>query len=141
MYRTAQLLAVLVMAGCGAVPGTAGPDASSTRTASPPAAPTPPAVIASCPATVSNSLGSYSFQCTTNWRFINCQEMVGAFTWLVNPGNCSGEQYGSTMLIESEAGDHSADPENGSTISVGLRQSSQPVLVSGASGTRRTYLY
>ena len=45
------------------------------------------------------------------------------------------------MLIESEAGDHSADPENGSTISVGLRQSSQPVVVSGASGTRRTYLY
>jgi len=67
--------------------------------------------------------------------------MVGAFTWLVNPGNCSGEQYGSTMLIESEAGDHSADPENGSTIAVGLRQSSQPVVVSGASGTRRTYLY
>jgi hypothetical protein len=44
------------------------------------------------------------------------------------------------MLIESETGDHAADPENGVSIGVGQRQSSQSVVVSGVSGTRRTYL-
>ena len=44
------------------------------------------------------------------------------------------------MLVESEPGDHSTDPENGITINVGQRQSSESVVVSGVSGTRRTYL-
>jgi hypothetical protein len=44
------------------------------------------------------------------------------------------------MLIESETGDHSTDPETGQTIAVGQRQSSQSVVVSSVSGTRRTYL-
>src|SRR5256885_16096250 len=96
--------------------------------------------IASCPATVSNGIGVYSFRCSTTWKFLNCEGATGSFTWMVNPGNCSGEQYHARMLIESETGDHSTDPENGRTISVGQRQSSASVIVSGVSGTRRAYL-
>jgi hypothetical protein len=44
------------------------------------------------------------------------------------------------MLIVSEAGDHSADPENHQGLYVGERQSSQVVTVAGVGGTRRTYL-
>jgi hypothetical protein len=63
------------------------------------------------------------------------------YTWLVNPSvGCLTEQYGARMMILSEAGDHSADPENHQTLYVGDRQSSQAVTVAGVGGTRRTYL-
>jgi hypothetical protein len=44
------------------------------------------------------------------------------------------------MMIVSEAGDHSADPESHQGLYVGDRQSSQAVTVAGVGGTRRTYL-
>lgn len=85
----------------------------------------------------------YSFQCPTGWKFINCEETAfgGSYTWLVNPSpSCLPEQYGARMMIESAAGDHSADPENYQRLYVGERQSSQPVTVAGVGGTRRTYV-
>jgi hypothetical protein len=99
--------------------------------------------ITTCPAKVRNVSGAYSFQCAAGWKFINCEETTGSggYTWLVNPYTiCLTEQYGARMMIVSEAGDHSADPENHQTLYVGERQSSQAVTVAGVGGTRRTYL-
>jgi hypothetical protein len=105
----------------------------------------PNVTIQDCPAKVSNSSGRYSFQCPAGWKFVNCEasESTGSYTWLVNPPKssfCLQEAYGARMLVWSQPGDHSADPENHVGIFVGERQSSQPVTVAGVSGTRRSYL-
>ena len=129
-------------------PSTALPSASPSPSASsnPSPSPTPDVTagtITTCPAAVRNISGAYSFLCPTGWNFANCEETTGsgAYTWLVNPSAiCLTEMYGARMLIVSEAGDHSADPENHQGLYVGERQSSQAVTVAGVGGTRRTYL-
>jgi hypothetical protein len=92
---------------------------------------------------VKNVSGAYSFQCSTSWKFTNCEatNSDAAYTWLVNPATpCLSELYGARMIVLSEPGDHSADPENHQGLYVGTRESSQPVTVAGVSGTRRTYV-
>ena len=93
-----------------------------------------------CPATVTNRAGMYSFTCPSGWSYINCENY--AFTWLVNPGNCSGEGFGTRMEVWSVAGDLSATFENnqGPGMYLGQRQSSERFTVSGVIGLRRIYL-
>jgi hypothetical protein len=44
------------------------------------------------------------------------------------------------MLVRSQSGDHSTDPENPQMTYPRERQSSTAVVVAGVAGTRRTYL-
>ena len=152
VVRAAVLLvAVCVLAACAPGGRTAdAPTAWPSTSAPASASPQPPlgaagsGELANCPAIVRNVSGAYAFQCSASWKFINCEATNGngSYTWLVNPGTpgCWSELYGARMMVLSEPGDHSADPENHQGIYAGTRQSSQPVTVAGVSGTRRTYV-
>lgn len=145
------VILMLVVTGCGrdqaAAGGSPSPtqsaQASSTRLASPPRlSPTSTpglAIPANCPATVTNTTGTYSFQCRSDWRFLNCEAY--AYTWLINPyglsDGCLDEAYGARMMVWSVSGDHPGNPEN---MSLGELRSSQTATVAGVTGTRRTYL-
>lgn len=120
--------------------GSPSPSSQASPSLSPDASATP-VVFPSCPALIRNVSGSYSFRCTASWKYVNCETSHSApYTWLLNPEGCLVEQYSMRMMVWSLQGDHSADPENGVGTSVGQRQSSQPVIVAGVTGTRRTYL-
>jgi hypothetical protein len=145
--RGAVLALVLVVTGCGAAaqPSAASPlrlASSPTALPTPPASPSdaPLAVPATCPATVTNSRGAYSFRCPSDWTFLNCEAYT--YTWLINPvglaDGCLDEAYLARMMVWSIPGDYSGGPSNMGIL--GTQQSSRPATVAGIVGTRRTYL-
>jgi hypothetical protein len=112
--------------------------ASASRTSSP--SPT----TADCPATITNISGSYKFECTAGWQYLNCEssDVNGAFTWLINPNVCGPKTTGARMMVWTLPGDVTATHESNvdPMMYVGTRQSSRNVTVDGIIGTRRTYL-
>jgi hypothetical protein len=88
---------------------------------------------------VRNSAGAYSFQCSSDWKFLNCEAYT--YTWLINPyglaDGCLDEAYGARMMVWSVSGDYSGGPSN---MTLGTQQSSRTATVRGIAGTRRTYL-
>jgi hypothetical protein len=140
----AVALTLLVTASaCGQQSAGQSAQASASPTASPTPLPSPSnsraAVPATCPATVRNSAGAYSFQCSSDWKFLNCEAYT--YTWLINPyglaDGCLDEAYGARMMVWSVAGDYSSGPSN---MSLETQQSSRTATVAGIVGTRRTYL-
>ena len=71
--------------------------------------------------------GHYGFDCRPGWSYIDCPSL--AFTWLVNPGNCSGEAYGARMTVSSIPGDHSASADAARGTAYSDPQSAQNVVV------------
>jgi hypothetical protein len=144
LHVFAVALTLLVTASaCGQEPAGQSVQSSAAPTSSPTPLASPSnaraAVPATCPATVRNSAGAYSFQCSSDWKFLNCEAYT--YTWLINPyglaDGCLDEAYGARMMVWSVSGDYTGGPSN---MSLGTQQSSRTATIAGIAGTRRTYL-
>jgi hypothetical protein len=156
MAVSARVLMVVALAvlsiSCGTQPAATpggSPSAQKVVTPSPEVSPSAPTaqtadlVIHSCPATIVNVSGAFTFECPAGWTYSSCDNSAGitAVTVLNTDLACNGENYAARGFVWSHAGDHSTGPDNETGGQhLGQLQTSVSVMVGGMNGTRRTYL-